>query len=159
MDCDISNCTARCYTYIMSDHQKHALYQVATKAFIHDNKKVLVLYTPSGTIDFPGGRVDETERNIGWTESLQREVAEELGEDIRISIGKTLFVGKRSYTHNGITHHIATIFYSCAYITGKIALSDEHDEHEWTQLKKLQASNRPFLSDDERLHIQNIQSL
>jgi 8-oxo-dGTP pyrophosphatase MutT (NUDIX family) len=79
----------------------HALYQVATKALLFDDDKLLVLYTPEGYLDFPGGRVDESERDLPWTEALQREIAEEVGPEVRVDIGQTLFVSKRSYNNEG----------------------------------------------------------
>ena len=72
----------------------HALYQIATKSLLYKDKCILVLFTPDNYLDFPGGRVDETERNLPWTEALKREVAEELGESIYIDVGRTLFVSK-----------------------------------------------------------------
>ena len=65
----------------------HALYQVATKALLFKDDKILVLITPDGYVDFPGGRVDNSERNISWHEALRREVTEEIGGSIVIISG------------------------------------------------------------------------
>ena len=66
----------------------HALYQIATKALIFVEDKILVLITPNGYIDFPGGRVDDSERNIPWVDALKREIKEEVGNSIVIEIGQ-----------------------------------------------------------------------
>lgn len=128
----------------------HALYQVATKALIFDGDKVLVLQTPDGYLDFPGGRVDESERDIPWTKALKREVAEEVGDDVRIDIGQTLFVSKRQYHKAGKTHHIAAIFFECTYSGGDITLSDEHGNHGWMTMSELLNTDKKFVSPDEK---------
>ncbi len=88
----------------------HAQYQVATKALLFKDDQILVLITPDGYLDFPGGRADESERNLPWTEALRREVAEELGEQVSIEIGQTLFVSKRQYDKNDETNYIQQYF-------------------------------------------------
>ncbi len=132
----------------------HALYQVATKALIFDDDKVLVLETPDGYIDFPGGRVDETERDIPWTEALKREMDEEIGGAVQIDIGQTLFVSKRLYHKDGQAHHIAAIFFRCQYRGGDITLSDEHGNYSWMTMNELLHDNRQFISPDEKSLLQ-----
>jgi 8-oxo-dGTP pyrophosphatase MutT (NUDIX family) len=139
----------------MSLHE-HALYQVATKALIYKEDKVLVLHTPDGYLDFPGGRVDESERNIPWTDALKREVSEEVGDSMQISIGQTLFVSKRQYTKNGTSNHIAAIFYKCQHESGEVKLSDEHGYHEWLTIEELIGRKGKFISEDERAHLKNL---
>lgn len=131
----------------------HALYQVATKALIRDGDKVLVLVTPDGYLDFPGGRVDESERDLPWIDALRREVTEEIGEAMQIDIGQTLFVSKRQYHKDGQTHHIAAIFFECQYRAGDITLSDEHGSYGWLTLQQLLADHRQFVSEDERTQL------
>lgn len=132
----------------------HALYQVATKALIFDGNKVLVLITPDGYIDFPGGRVDESERDIPWTEALRREVSEEIGEAVHVDVGQTLFVSKRRYHKEGQVHHIAAIFFECQYQSGEVQLSDEHGDFSWMTMDELLNDGREFISPDEKLHLQ-----
>ncbi|HET9173933.1 MAG TPA: NUDIX hydrolase [Candidatus Saccharimonadales bacterium] len=138
----------------MSLHN-HALYQVATKALIFNDTKLLVLRTPDGYVDFPGGRVDETERAIPWTDALLREVAEELGTDIKIEINQTLFVSKRQYQKEGHVNYIAAIFFASRYVSGDITLSDEHGSFEWMTVEELLNGNHQFVSDDERAQLHN----
>ncbi|HEX8182438.1 MAG TPA: NUDIX domain-containing protein [Candidatus Saccharimonadales bacterium] len=133
----------------------HALYQVATKALIYKGEKILVLITPDGYVDFPGGRVDESERDIPWTEALKREIAEELGENIVIDIGDTVFVSKRQYKIDTL-QHIAAIFFRCTYVSGEVTLSEEHSDHVWLTAKELIDSKRKFLSEDERKQLSTL---
>jgi 8-oxo-dGTP pyrophosphatase MutT (NUDIX family) len=134
--------------------QNHALFQVATKTLLFDGDKVLALVTPDGYIDFPGGRVDETEVELDWQEALRREVAEELGPAVRIAIGKTLFVAKRSYHHDGQTHRIAAIYFASELLGGNIQLSDEHGSYQWMTPQELLATDHQFVSDDEKRQLQ-----
>ena len=139
----------------MSLHD-HALYQIATKALIFDEDKILILITPDGYIDFPGGRVDQSERDIPWVNALKREIKEELGNSFVVEIGQTLFVSKRRYDKNNLTHHIAAIFYECRYQDGAIQLSDEHGSYEWSTLRDLVNDDRRFVSEDEKQHLNNL---
>lgn len=133
----------------------HALWQVATKALLFNGEgKLLALTTPDGYLDFPGGRVDETERQQPWTESLKREVGEELGPSITFEPQNIAFVSKRSYHHDGTTHYIAAIYFTARYIGGDIELSDEHAQYAWIDPKTILTSNYTFVSDDERQQLQ-----
>lgn len=127
----------------------HALYQVAVKTLLFHGRKVLVLRTHDGFIDFPGGRVDESERSLTWQAALQREIQEELGDRIQIHIGKTLFVSKRQYTKNSSLHHVAAIYFYATYESGEIVLSDEHATNEWLLPSQLLAPENKFISKDE----------
>lgn len=128
----------------------HALWQLATKALIYNDKgQVLTLTTPDGYLDFPGGRVDESERATPWTECLQREVAEELGDDIKIEIGDIAFVTKRQYSRDGQTHYIAAMYFTAHYVSGDITLSEEHGAYAWATPADILAQNPKFVSTDE----------
>ena len=137
----------------MTSLHNHALYQVATKALLYKDNKILVLITPDGYLDFPGGRVDESERNIPWSEALKRELAEEIGETVTVNIENTLFVSKRQYHKDGATHYIAAIFFECHYLSGELKLSEEHRNLEWLTPNELLNSQLKFVSEDERIQL------
>jgi 8-oxo-dGTP pyrophosphatase MutT (NUDIX family) len=128
----------------------HALYQVATKALLFKDDHILVLITPDGYIDFPGGRVDQSECDLPWTESLRREVAEELGKQVSIEVGRMLFVSKRQYHKDKKTYDIAAIFFKCKYVSGDIELSEEHIDHKWFTPKDIINNSLKFVSEDEK---------
>jgi 8-oxo-dGTP pyrophosphatase MutT (NUDIX family) len=131
-------------------HCSHAQYQVATKALLFKDDRILILITPDGYLDFPGGRVDKSERDLPWAEALRREVSEELGEQVSIQVGETLFVSKRQYDKDNKTHYIAAIFFKCTYVNGDIELSEEHAKHKWLTPKEITNNTLKFVSKDER---------
>ena len=134
----------------MNHLNNHALWQVATKALVFRGDKLLVLKHEDNKVDFPGGRVDESERNVSWHDALQREIDEELGEDIEITLGETAFVSKRSYLKDGVRHHIAAIYFLAKYKDGDIRLSDEHIGYEWINVSDLLTDKFAFVSEDEQ---------
>ncbi|MEO6761084.1 MAG: NUDIX domain-containing protein [Candidatus Saccharimonadales bacterium] len=127
----------------------HLISQISVKALVFNENQLLTLRVPSGVIDFPGGRVDEGEWYIPWGDALRREVNEELGQDVRIKIGRTAFVSKRHYVHEGDLHNVAAIFFDCQYLGGDIELSNEHTSYKWIDSNSLLAGEHKFISDDE----------
>lgn len=81
-----------------------------------------------GKWDFPGGKADSKE---DFEEALLREVAEETG--LKISLGKV--VG--SAQSETPTKKVAYIILEGMIISGKVKLSDEHDEYIWVDRHKL----------------------
>lgn len=134
---------------------KHAIYQVSVKALIMDGDKLLVLHTPDGYIDFPGGRVSDGEQDLPWPDILQREISEELGLAFRTSVNRFAFATRRFYTHRGASHYVAVLYYRCDYTSGGIVLSDEHSRYEWLTPAELFALNSPFISDDEATQLRS----
>jgi 8-oxo-dGTP pyrophosphatase MutT (NUDIX family) len=126
----------------------HANYQVATKALFIKDRTILTLTTPNGYVDFPGGRIDDSEYDVPFKECLKRELAEELGNSIEYLIKNLIFVSKRSYEYLG-HHHITALFYEVAYREGIITLSDEHEKVEWLTPQDLLARHSNFQSTTE----------
>tara|TARA_Y100000310_G_scaffold201547_1_gene201643 strand:+ start:491 stop:913 length:423 start_codon:yes stop_codon:yes gene_type:complete len=107
---------------------------VATKAFILNNNKVLLLResnkyqegTNSGKFDVPGGRINPGERS---NESLKREIKEETGLDVKI--GKPFFVNEWRPIVNGEQWQIVGIFFKCESESNQVTLSEDHNHHIW----------------------------
>jgi 8-oxo-dGTP pyrophosphatase MutT (NUDIX family) len=136
--------------------QNHALWQVSVKALlIRQDGKLLALITPDGCLDFPGGRVDESERELSWQDSLQREVREELGDDVEIAVGDIAFVSKRVYHKDGQPHHVAAMYFVAQLTGGDVKLSEEHASHDWIEPGSLLTDEYKFMSDDEAQQLQN----
>lgn len=68
------------------DHDKHFVGQIAQKALIEKDGKILLVQYPegdvvAGTWDLPGGRLHRGETSL---EGVKREVQEEIGAEIEI---------------------------------------------------------------------------
>lgn len=99
-------------------------------------------------VDFPGGRLDDTEYTLPLKEGLQRELSEELGYNIQYTIKDLAFVSKRDYIHFG-QHHIVVLFYEVEFHGGDFTLTDEHEKLEWLTPKELLARKARFQSGTE----------
>lgn len=112
-----------------TDMKEDALLYVVQKAFIRRGDSVLVLHDPVEGLDFPGGKIQEGEGDLG--ESLKREVREETGLEIDI---KSPFV---TWTETFSSHHrlagrrVVLIGYRCEYVSGEVRVSEEHDSFVW----------------------------
>ena len=127
---------------------ENALYQVAVKLLLTQNDKILVLKSPDGKVDFPGGRISNEEISLPQEISLAREVDEELGGDVRYSEPKLLFTSLRTYTTDTL-HHVLALFFTAEYRAGDIVLSDEHSSFEWINPVELEKSPESFVSENE----------
>jgi 8-oxo-dGTP diphosphatase len=127
----------------------YAYFQVTTKLILNKDGKILTLVSPDGYLDFPGGRIDESEKELALEEALRREVAEELGNNLDFKIGKIAFVCKRYYNFKNQNFYVIAIYYEAQYIGGEIQLSDEHATYEWSEPKQLLATKYKFVSEDE----------
>jgi len=115
--------------------KEEAIFNVGQKAFINKDNKVLVVWNKYG-LDFPGGRIKETEiMNVSresLTTSLQREVFEETGLEIEIGEPFAAWFYKRKKT-------VFLVGYECKYASGQVNLSDEHYKYEWVDKSNYKA--------------------
>jgi 8-oxo-dGTP pyrophosphatase MutT (NUDIX family) len=135
------------------DSTNFAYYEATIKILLKKDDKILALTTSGGLLDFPGGRIDETEVDLALTEVLKREVAEELGEDVEFKVGNLAFVSKRQYTKDMKIFRALAIFYEAKYISGKIALSDEHTISEWIKPAELLSRDNKYMTPDEEAQL------
>lgn len=107
---------------------------VATKAFIEYNGKILILRESEkyqdgsniGKFDVVGGRIKPGQN---FKESLEREVKEETGLEVRI--GKPFFVTEWRPVVNNEQWQIVGIFFECFTDSDNVNLSEDHSEFEW----------------------------
>lgn len=99
------------------------LFRVSAKAVICVDGQVLLLRTPTGNWDLPGGRLEPGE---DIETSLVRELREELG--ISIPLGQVIYCGVRR--RDLPKHNVVVVAYLCTMEADldQIVLSDEHDE-------------------------------
>ncbi|MGA1873595.1 MAG: NUDIX domain-containing protein [Thermoplasmatota archaeon] len=81
-----------------------------------------------GKWDFPGGKVDPGET---FDEGLLREVYEET--KLRISLEKPLTMVESESPNNRVIY----LFMEGKMIDGKIALSEEHEDHIWIEPQEM----------------------
>lgn len=112
-----------------------ALFWVGQKAFIEKDGKLLVLHDPKEGLDFPGGKIQEGEAVSGdylsLVSALKREVLEEVG--LAIEVGEPFAVGYQEFSpnHKNYGHGVYLTAFRCKYVSGEIALSNEHDNWRW----------------------------
>jgi 8-oxo-dGTP pyrophosphatase MutT (NUDIX family) len=124
-------------------------FQVSIKAIVKNGSKILLLETPDGYYDFPGGRIDETEKDLELHEVLKREIQEELGKNIKFIINDVAFASKRRFTEKNKDNRLIAIYYEVEYLSGEIKLSDEHSKYSWINPSSILEEPDKFMSKDE----------
>ena len=109
------------------------------KGIIRKNGHILVLVKPNGTLDLPGGRIENGET---VQSALQREIDEETGLKVKIHdpLEKWSFYKTPEQLIRGIT-------LECTYIDGKVKLCGEHKQYFWAAIDSINSLtlNRNFL--------------
>jgi 8-oxo-dGTP diphosphatase len=109
------------------------------KGIIRKNGHILVLVKPNGTLDLPGGRVENGET---VETALKREIAEETGLKVEIHdpVEEWSFYKTPDRVIKGIT-------FECAYLEGSVKLCSEHKRYFWAAIDSIKhlSFNRSFL--------------
>ena len=109
------------------------------KGIVRKNDDFLVLVKQDGTLDLPGGRIENGE---AIKSALQREMNEEtsLKVEIHDPVEKWSFYKTPDQLIKGIT-------FECAYLDGKVKLCDEHKRYFWAAIDSINRLifNRNFL--------------
>ncbi len=137
----------------MKDHIEPAektqeIYHVSMKVLLRDKDNVLFLYdSVENNLDLPGGRIDNTEKDIPLSEIIKREVEEELGMEIQYKLGNPIFQFRRYFKDDDL--HVFITVYEAEFLSGEIKLSSEHGRYQWMNLKNLELEKISFFSKEE----------
>ena len=117
------------------------------KGIVRKNDHILVLVKPNGTLDLPGGRVENGE---SIRSALRREINEETGLEVAIHdpVEEWSFYKTPNHLIKGITM-------DCAYVEGKVKLCDEHRSYFWAAIDSINRLifNRNFLRNLRPYHL------
>jgi 8-oxo-dGTP diphosphatase len=116
-----------------------AAHFVALKAFVRRGGSALLLNDPTHGLDFPGGKIQEGE--IDLAAALTREVAEETGLSIEIGAPFVAWIEPKHPATLKTGVPVLLIGFRCAYLTGDVALSDEHDAFRWLGLDEIESAD------------------
>lgn len=105
------------------------LFYVAQKAFIKKDDKVLILIKQGDKVDFPGGKIQESETDL--MDSFKREIMEETGLSVKINKPFHTWHFTLPQSHKNAGRKVFVVGYECDYVDGDITLSDEHGEYRW----------------------------
>ena len=114
---------------------------VAVAGLVRDAEgRVLMIRSPRGDWEFPGGQVEEGEDLVT---ALQREVSEETGI--------TVAVGKLAGVYSNTKSHIVMFDFLCEYVSGDLQTSAESLAVEWVEASDaLKRIIRPVIRDRMR---------
>lgn len=125
-----------------------ATYHVGFKILLKKGDEFLFLKSVDGsTWDFPGGRIDEVEHETPLQEVLDREVREELGNEIEYEVYQPIAQFRRHFESYDV--HVFITVFAADYIAGEIKLSNEHSEFIWINPKEHVFKESDFFSKEE----------
>jgi 8-oxo-dGTP diphosphatase len=104
-------------------------FYIGQKAFINKDGQLLVLRDPIEGVDYPGGKIQQGETDL--VESLKREVREETGLEISVGEPFVTWMSELPKNHRNAGKKVLLVGYKCEYISGEVALSNEHDKYSW----------------------------
>lgn len=124
---------------------ENARFEVSLKVILKNKKGETLLLKTSGhsslqgSYDLLGGRIREKEIRMPFRKILAREIAEEIGKNIKyklnevpVAIGRHYYFSKRRQK----TQYIFWAFFEALYQGGEIRISLEHTGYKWIKLSK-----------------------
>ncbi len=117
----------------MSSEHKDT-YFVAVKVFFKKDGKLLILKDNFGDWDLPGGRIKKDEFEAPLDQIIKRKMSEELGNDIKYTIGKPIVFLRHErveQSEGNPTVRIFVVGYEGVLENGTIQLSERHPEMLW----------------------------
>lgn len=119
-------------------------YFVAVKVFMEKDGKLLILRDNFGDWDLPGGRIKKDEFEKPLDKIIKRKMSEELGNDIKYTIGKPLLFMRHERVEAATGNPTVRIFaigYEGKLESGEIKTSERHPELMWVDPKTFKPEN------------------
>lgn len=121
-------------------------FEVSLKAFIvRGGKALLVQEADTGFWELPGGRIDVGEERVAHDLILAREMREELGAGLEISVTDQAVSWVRQRPTDGVYQFLMVRV--CQHESGEPELSDEHETLRWVGADVYRDLYFPPLSD------------
>ena len=119
------------------------------KILLRKGGKILLLRDGQG-LDLPGGRIDNVEYRVSLERVITREIREELGPNVKYTLGKPLFHFRRARRpRNLYPKFVFLAVYDAEWRAGDIKLSFEHTAYEWIDPKKYVLKRSDFGQEEE----------
>lgn len=126
----------------------YGVFHVGLKILLRKGGEFLFLRTDDHNYwDWPGGRIDNVEVKTPLEKVLAREVKEELGPEVRYTLGKPVMFYRGYFESRKI--YIFAAVYEAEWISGDINLSFEHNRYEWINPKTCHLRKKDFSSDEQ----------
>ena len=109
-------------------------YFVAVKVFLERDGQLLIMKDNFGDWDLPGGRIKKDEFETPLDEVIKRKMFEELGGDIKYTIGKPVVFMRHERVESAPGNPTVRIFaigYTRTLDSGEIKTSERHPELLW----------------------------
>ena len=115
-------------------------YNVAAKAFVVKEDRILLCKDVACKWDLPGGSVSPDEFFTPFEKILARELKEELGANVKYRNNGIVCIFRHrrpEVTEKGKPEkRILMLGFEIEYTGGNIVLSDEHTEHRWVNFNE-----------------------
>ena len=126
--------------------RKIQTFEVSLKVAIFREGKLLLLQeADTGFWELPGGRIDVGEERLAHADILAREIAEELGAQLKIKLRDEVITWVRQRPTDGVYQFIVARLADLE--SDALSLSDEHQALRWTTPADWTALEFPPLSD------------
>lgn len=123
---------------------ENALFFVSLKIILRNSDgSILLLKLPptsamAGYYDLPGGRIHKGEEKIPLSNTIARELKEEVGNIIfklsetPVAVSRHFYISKKT----GVEQNLFWVFFEAQYIDGEIKVSEEHTKYKWVRITK-----------------------
>ncbi len=135
--------------YQLDFSKNYATFIFSLKLILKKDNKILILTeSKDGFLDLPGGRVEEKEVKLPIKKLFEREIKEELGEDVKYEVLKPALQYRRYDKFRKI--YVFITAYEAKYLSGNIKLSSEHYKYEWADPRRYNLKKQKFNNPEER---------